>query len=210
MAITTSNRSTLFEKLSDDTSCFHIFCLMFLTIWMIGGLFYAAIVLLFSFYNPVTLTIFWILTGIWVLCLAWVGTVHLIDTHIAAQHRRAYEQRPLPEKLRRKRAAFYIIGPSSFIAMVNRVLDELEQKAPEHYREALEYLPKAEYVNRSGTYTFDGRSDGLFTLDGTGDYGWFRFVFLHETGHDINMVEHNDDSEEAANSYAHMVVAKVA
>jgi hypothetical protein len=116
------------------------------------------------------------------------------------------------------RSSLPITGPPQFRESVERVLKELREEAPHRYREVLGYLPKAEYAPGN---PFAGRSDGLFTIDGGGDipmgnghhransYEYFRFVFLHEVGHNIAMQQKNDSSEEAANAYADKVVKEV-
>jgi hypothetical protein len=105
----------------------------------------------------------------------------------------------------RSRADFPIIdnGNPQFSPGVNRILDELEQKVPEHFREVLEYLPKAEYNASLGGYSY---SDGRFSIDAS-RYENFRWVFLHEAGHNIRGKQNNDWSEEAANDYANQVTA---
>jgi hypothetical protein len=118
------------------------------------------------------------------------------------------DTRPFPRH-GRTREEFPIIdnGKPWFGIMVNKVLDELEQKAPEHYTETLAYLEKAEYSE--SILPNSGRSDGLFSMDGTGDYGFFRFVFLHEVAHRVKGLTNGDWSEDAANAYAEMVVAEL-
>ena len=115
------------------------------------------------------------------------------------------------EKEKRKREnllkhGFPIIGPESFKQAVKHILQELKTKAPHRYAEVVTRMPKAEYV--TGDRGFSGRSDGLFTMDGS-HYESFRWVFLHEVGHNVAMKERDDHSEEAANAYADMVLREM-
>ncbi len=114
----------------------------------------------------------------------------------------------------RGRSILPISGPLPFRQSVKRILKELETHAPHRYRQVLGFLPKAEYTTRHSD--FAGRSDGLFTIDGSGDnstqrntYEWFRFVFLHEVGHNVKGEQENDWSEDAANAYAHRVTSEL-
>ncbi len=63
--------------------------------------------------------------------------------------------------------------------------------------------------------TFSGRSDGLFSINGSGElsdgkwlnsYEWFKFVFLHELGHDVHIFLSDDRSEVSADEYAKQVL----
>jgi len=63
---------------------------------------------------------------------------------------------------------------------------------------------------------FSGKSNGTFTVDGSGinneqlnTYERCRFVFLHEVGHNVAMKERDDSSEESANAYANMVLREL-
>jgi len=104
---------------------------------------------------------------------------------------------------------FPIIGGSRFKEAVRRVLQELKEKAPHRYAEAVTLLPKAEYVAfNEQDHRFSGRSDGLFTMDGS-NYESFRWVFLHEVGHNVAYKANKDYSEEAANNYANQVIAEL-
>ncbi|HEU5376683.1 MAG TPA: hypothetical protein VFV38_14705 [Ktedonobacteraceae bacterium] len=111
-----------------------------------------------------------------------------------------------------------ISGPPQFRQTVERVLQELREKAPHRYLQAIRYLPKAEYTTDSQHSYFAGRSDGLFTLDGSGDipghkrndYDTFRHTFLHEVGHCFYIHSPmNSHSEDWANIYADDVLKEL-
>lgn len=116
-----------------------------------------------------------------------------------------------------------VIGPPQFQKTVERVLTELREYVPHRFREALAFLPKAEYVERSEEYKFAGRADGLFTLDGTGhiplgngmyrknEYADFLYIFLHELGHCIGRTSATAPyhSEEEADAYAFLVQQEI-
>ena len=117
------------------------------------------------------------------------------------------------------RTSLPIQGHAQFRASVEQVLQELREHVPHRYREVIEYLPRAVY-NPSSSY--DGLSDGSFSLDGSGisrsvgggrytrnDYERFRFVFLHEVGHNVHGELYNDWSQDAANAYAQQVIAEL-
>ena len=130
------------------------------------------------------------------------------------EDKRIQEEKERDKKRRLENYIFcYVIGPNAFCSSVEKVLTELKENAPMRYREAVLYLPKAEYVPyRTG---FSGRSDGLFTLDGSGSHTWqlntyerFRSVFLHEVGHNVSY-KFNDRSEESANTYRDVVLREL-
>lgn len=123
------------------------------------------------------------------------------------------EVRPRPG-----RTQLPVSGPPSFVAAVNRVLDELRERAPHRYAEVLTYLTQARHAPelRSMTAPYQlvaGRSDGLFSIDGT-DYPSLRFAFLHEVGHNVRgeFVDGRPrrlGSEEEANHYAETVIREL-
>lgn len=122
------------------------------------------------------------------------------------QERQAQKALRFPRSGRR-REDFPIIGPSWFCNLINRMLDQMESNAPEHYREAIEYLEKAEYHLFGNGYV--ARCDGLFSFSEDLSYHYMLWVFLHEVGHRVNGLNSNNWSEDAANSYAEAVIRKV-
>ena len=111
---------------------------------------------------------------------------------------------PFPARTRER---FPIIGNNAFQALINRILDELKEKAPDYYEQVLEYLPKAEFS--TSILPSIGRSDGLFALNELTPYNVARFCFLHEAAHGVYILQHGDVSENAANDYAAKCVAKI-
>lgn len=107
---------------------------------------------------------------------------------------------------------FPIAGPPQFGVAVRRILADLRERAPQRYREAVGSLPKAVYdPDRLRQETNDGtlaRSDGIFAIDGS-DYEAFRFVFLHEVGHNVAQRNGGDNSEAAADDYANRVIREL-
>jgi hypothetical protein len=99
-----------------------------------------------------------------------------------------------------------VVGPPAFTFAVCRVLSELSERAPHRFREALIHLPMVIYDPSIRSVQADGRADGRFAVDGC-DYDRFRFAFLHEAGHNVAGRVRNDWSEDAADDYAHAVVA---
>lgn len=104
-----------------------------------------------------------------------------------------------------RRTTLPISGPPQFEQAVYRVLNELKANAPHRYQEVLEYLPKAEYDASLGGWSY---SDGRFGIDGS-NYGSFRWVFLHEVGHNVRGEQWNNWSEEAASTYANQVCTEL-
>ncbi len=113
------------------------------------------------------------------------------------------------------RTDLHIVGPPEFMCSTYRLLDELKDKAPNRYQEVIQYLPQAVYES----YLFpsaSGTSCGEFSLDGSGNdigqvntYERFRFVFLHETGHNVKTNQNHDRSQEEADEYAHQVIREL-
>jgi hypothetical protein len=124
----------------------------------------------------------------------------------------------LSAKERKRRSGpkrrLYIEGPPAFEESVLRILTELLEKTPHRHQEVLEYLPRAVHGQlESGREGFRllGRSDGTFSVDAS-DIGYedFRWIFLHEVGHNINWHRDQNRTEEAANDYANHVTAELA
>lgn len=107
----------------------------------------------------------------------------------------------------RSREHFPIQGDASFVALINRILDELNEKAPDYYEQVLEYLPAV--AHDISILPNIGRSDGLFTFSENTPYHFARFVLMHECGHNVYILQHGDDSEAMANDYAAKAVAKI-
>jgi hypothetical protein len=103
---------------------------------------------------------------------------------------------------------FPVVGPPPFRFAVCRSLSELSERAPHRFQEALTYLPMAAYDPSIRDVRTDGRADGRFAVDGC-DYDRFRFAFLREAGHNVAGRVRNDWSEDAADDYAHAVVAEL-
>jgi hypothetical protein len=135
---------------------------------------------------------------------------------------REYEEK---QRLLRQKHPFPVVGPIAFQRSVERVLDELLQHVPRRYEEVLMYLPKAEY-DTSLVYAAAAISSGLFAIDGSGrsiffytveqrkitvknTYAYFLYVFLHETGHNVEYYRHRDQSEFAATRYANQVLCEM-
>jgi len=118
----------------------------------------------------------------------------------------------LEQQLKQQRANFIIVGHPEFKNSVNRALDELEAKVPNRFKQVLEYLPKAEYTTT--ILPNQGFSDGSFSIDGTGNYWDFRWVFLHEAGHNVlghtksNSLSH-EQKEREANDYVANVLREM-
>jgi hypothetical protein len=109
-------------------------------------------------------------------------------------------------------------GTPQFEASTRRVLTELLNCTPERYNEVVIYLPQAVYdpnlvhpeADDRNPRRLHGRSDGYFGRDGSGlSYYFFRYVFLHEVGHNVMWACCNDRSEEAADAYADMVLREM-
>ena len=87
-------------------------------------------------------------------------------------------------------------GPPSFQAMVTTILQELQTSDPPRYREAVTYLPQAVWqADLTPSCDCVANSAGYFgTLapPEVGSFLWwrayanFRFVFLHEVGHNVH------------------------
>ena len=147
---------------------------------ILGGLLYLAVALLENI-NPLTSLFFWLLVFTCTVSFAWVWYNGRYYYEWSAPSYRSYGAHfPVSG---RTRSEFPIIGNPFFVGTVHRILDELEVKTPDVYRQVLASLPKAEHD--TSILPNLGRSDGLIALDGTGDYNQFRFVLLHEAFHCI-------------------------
>jgi len=73
-----------------------------------------------------------------------------------------------PRYYKRKSLPIEAHGNQAFLDSTQRVLDELRDKAPYRYEEAIQFLPKAEYMPSMGD-TLSGRSDGIFSVNGSGE-----------------------------------------
>ncbi len=109
---------------------------------------------------------------------------------------------------------FVIIGPYAFVQSVLAVLADLRSTNPPRYAEALWYLPRAFYwpdnLKRKHPSEAAADSDGDFAVDVESlGYDGFRFIFLHEAGHNVMGTTRTDWSEAAANAYAAMVLAEL-
>jgi len=86
------------------------------------------------------------------------------------------------------RADLPISGPRGFVKAVTAILDELESKRPNRYKEVVEYLPKATYdpeaLKQASGEGWAGNSSGLFGVDGSRLDSFF-YIFLHEVGHNV-------------------------
>lgn len=100
--------------------------------------------------------------------------------------------------------SFRVEGPPQFIAAVDGLLTQLRERTPQRYEEVITYLPKAVYDPSILSIPAHGLADGRFAIDGTDPF--FRFVFLHEVGHNVHGKQFDDWSENAANAYAHTVL----
>ncbi|HVB23832.1 MAG TPA: hypothetical protein VNG51_17985 [Ktedonobacteraceae bacterium] len=109
----------------------------------------------------------------------------------------------------RTRERFPIYGDEKFKQIINTFLTEAKEKVPQFYEQCLEYLPKAEQDFSIRSEGAIGRADGLFAYDDATPYHVARHVLWHEVGHCVWMHHHDDSSEDAANDYAAMVVAKI-
>ncbi len=157
-----------------------------------------------------------LIPAVWVLV---IDMLSLKDEWKKEIRRYKYERYREKKNMRRRAGKMLIVGPEEFCISVDRVLTELKHEAPRRYLEALAYLPKAKYRKnlsaRRGNESVSGRSDGYFSVDGSGDntkqlntYEWFRFVFLHEVGHNVGY-RINDYSENYANNYAKQVISEI-
>jgi hypothetical protein len=111
----------------------------------------------------------------------------------------------------RKRDEFPIIdnGKTGFHERANWALDVLDEKAPHRLQELVEYLPKIEYDSSlTDGNSWRAYSDGRFGYD-LSDDDTALFVLAHETGHNIQSLQNNDSSEDAANRYAHEVMVEL-
>ena len=104
--------------------------------------------------------------------------------------------------------ALAVAGPPVFQEAVGRILEEVSEKAPHRLDEVMmigrAFYSDSEYDRKA----FVGRSDGMFTLDGS-DYYYLRKVFLHEVGHVLMGTRKQDNSEGAANDYCNRVSAEL-
>jgi hypothetical protein len=103
--------------------------------------------------------------------------------------------------------SFLVSGPEFFCKVIYQVLNELKEHAPHRYREAIHFLPKAEYDPTLQAFhgRIRGRSNGKFCFSEGQRYKNVRHVFLHEVGHCVCIARNNDSSEEAAQAYARRV-----
>ncbi len=202
----TAQTSSLYKKLIPSVSTFlfnSVPAFMFLMIWTVVLNEFNPILGSIGFFSSLCLSVAF---GLW-------RTVDEYDldkdyqTPLADRRKRGEIVDTFPVR-GRSRAGFPILGSDQFQTTVNRVLDELEQRTPNRYREVLEYLPKAEYDPSIIHIPAHGLSDGRFSLDGS-DYGYFRWVFLHEVGHQVEGLNNHNWSQEAANTYANQVIAEI-
>jgi hypothetical protein len=106
-------------------------------------------------------------------------------------------------------------GNERFVQNVARVLGEARRYHPTAYEDALQYLPKAEWVPdhprfRGNTYV--AFSDGIFRTDGTTAQGYaeFRRVVWHEVGHQTDAdISGSPAGEARADAYAEAVIAQI-
>lgn len=101
-----------------------------------------------------------------------------------------------------------VIGPELFTQTANAVIEELRTKLHHRYRELNEFMPQIRYDPGSLEPGVLARSGGLFSIDGS-DYRQFRWVLLHELGHNYHQKYFSDSSEKAANDYADMVLREM-
>jgi len=160
------------------------------------------------------------------LAFAPIGVEELYDNYAAARKRRREQQAEAGKQRQHAPAAglpprtdLYVLGPPPFMHSVYRVLNELRDKTPARYQEVVEHLPKVVF---DSSLESAGRSDGRFSLDGSGhiyrgggwytvnDYDAFRYIFLHEVGHNVCGKQRDDWSEDAADGYAAMVISEMA
>jgi hypothetical protein len=121
----------------------------------------------------------------------------------------ARDQRLLPYLGDTSRTELPISGPPEFVRAVRQILGELHSRAPHRYAEVLRALPMAKFVaGDPATTGYMARSDGLFLTKGE-DYSSFRYIFLHEVGHNVGRLMHQDNSEQFANDYANRVLAEI-
>lgn len=137
------------------------------------------------------------------------------------EHKKHVERRAKEKPLPVAKSSLPIIayGNQAFQKAVEDVLAEMKSKVSYRYTEVMRFLKKAEYVPKFTE--FSGRSDGLFTIDGSGNGThlnspeWFRHVFLHEVGHCVNYwlygnrSMNKEISEERADSYAGQVMEEM-
>jgi hypothetical protein len=97
------------------------------------------------------------------------------------QERQKIEEKEQIEKygLFGKRDTLPIEGHPEFVSNIERVIEEAKDRAPHRYEEAIKYFPKAKYEPSS---EYDGRSDGLFSIDGTGNIptggGYYKVKYI--------------------------------
>jgi hypothetical protein len=129
----------------------------------------------------------------------------------------APENEPVPALLYpapfvgRKRDEFPIIdnGKPGFKERVNWALNVLAEKAPHRLQELVEYLPKIKYDSSLiNGKSWKANSHGFFGYDLSDDEVAL-FVLAHETGHNVQIIQNNDSSEDAANHYAHEVMVEL-
>jgi len=136
---------------------------------MLGGLFYLGLAPLWDS-NPLTSLWFWAFPCVAAFSFAWAWYTGRYYYGWSAPSYRSFGARSP-------------IGNPLFVGAVHKVLDELETRTPDVYRQVLSALPRIEH--NTSILPNLGRSDGLIALDGTGDYNLFRFVLLHEAFHCI-------------------------
>ncbi|HLW02684.1 MAG TPA: hypothetical protein VKT82_28780 [Ktedonobacterales bacterium] len=137
-------------------------------------------------------------------------------------HKKQVERRAQKKALPAAKSSLPIIahGNQAFQKTVEDVLAEMKSKVPYRYTEVMRFFDKAEYVPKFAE-EFSGRSDGLFTIDGSGNGTrlnspeWFRHVFLHEVGHRVTFwlygyhTMDNQTMEDKANQYADQVMEEM-
>lgn len=138
------------------------------------------------------------------------------------EHKKQVERRAKEKPLPAVKSSLPIIahGNQVFQKTVEDVLVEMKSKVPYRYTEVMRFLKKAEYVPKFAE-EFSGRSDGLFTIDGSGNGTvlnspeWFRHVFLHEVGHCVTFwlygyrTMNKQTREDKANQYADQVMEEM-
>src|SRR6266446_543495 len=100
-------------------------------------------------------------------------------------------------------------GPPSFESAVKQLFGELQCCAPEGYHDAVRLMPRLTYapgcLESSHVFAVLATADGAFAIDGS-DYELFRWVFLHELGHNVAIEKGLGSGELAANRYADKMV----
>lgn len=87
----------------------------------------------------------------------------------------------------RRREDMPILGPDSFLKLVNTMLCDIEQKSPARYREVIENLEKIEYAPAPSPLAIwpSGNASGLFFLVPGQDYPSCLFELLKAVGNNV-------------------------